>query len=116
MEGSRIGRGCGDAIFGGCNGRRWTSDWSINITINVSSLEVRNDLRQPNGVVVLGELNWIVVGEGDQRGCLMLGRNNYGRRRGRRGGSRRWDCSRRGIKKKGHESLLWLWYHIKILD
>jgi len=69
---------------------------------------VWNDLRQLDRVVVLDELNWVIVGEGDQRGCLILGRDNHWRRRG---GSGRWDCNRHGRKKKerrGCESLLWL--------
>jgi hypothetical protein len=65
--------------------------------MHVSSLEVWNDLRQPDRVVVLDELNWVIVGEGDQQGCLILGRDNHWRRRG---GSGRWDCSRHGRKKR----------------
>jgi len=65
VEEGRIGRRGGDAIFGGSHSGRRAGCGAINVTKYAATLEVRNDLRQPNRIVGVGEFGRIKIGEGD---------------------------------------------------
>jgi hypothetical protein len=44
---------------------------AINIAIEISSFEMRNNLGQPYGICILGEFNRTKIGEGHQGRRLM---------------------------------------------
>lgn len=66
VEEGRIGGRSGDAILGGSHSGRRTGCGAINVAKYVATLEVRNDLRQPDRIGGVGEFGRIKIGEGDQ--------------------------------------------------